>query len=202
MDRQTFQLLEASVQEADDAWHSGNRQQAWERYRDILRQRLEQVGYNPAALTAADLTVIERWADLSIAFGRAHDADHLLTLAANGYRRIGSTYWFDLITLKRIHLCFGRHTPLGARELFRELHPPFDDIESKSATHGFMRRMESSYFYDTDDEPRLVLFQNFYLQLGRLLLYLGKYQAALEVLEHGGEIASGLSGATSRNAAL
>jgi CHAT domain-containing protein len=202
MDRHTFELLEAWVQEAEDAWRSGNRQQAWERYRSILRQRLEQVGYNPAALTAADLTIVERWADLSIPFGRVHDADNLLILAANGYRRIGSHYWFDLITLKRIHLCFGRHAPLDARELFRDLHPPFDDIESKSATHGFMQQMESSYLNDTEDEPRLVLFENFYLQLGRLLLYLGKYQAAIEVLEHGCEIASAPSGATSRNAAL
>src|SRR5215831_8182559 len=114
MDRHTFELLEARVQEAEDAWRSGNRQQAWECYRSILRQRLEQVGYNFAALTAADLWIVERWADISIPFGRVHDADHLLTLAANGYRRIGSNYGFDLITLKRIHLCFGRHAPLEA----------------------------------------------------------------------------------------
>lgn len=202
MDRHTFELLETRVQEAEDAWRSGNRQQAWERYRSILSQRLEQVGYNPAALTAADLTIVERLADLSIPFGRVHDADDLLSLAANGYCRIDSNYWFDLITLKRIHLCFGRHAPLEARELFRDLHPPFDDIESKSATHGFMQQIESSYLHDTEDEPRLVLFENFYLQLGRLLLYLGKYPAAIEVLEHGSEIAPGPSGATSCNAAL
>lgn len=202
MDPRTFQLLEASVQQADDAWRSGNRQEAWDRYRGILRQRLEQVDYNPAALKAADLTVIERWADLSIAFGRGHDADHLLTLTANGYRRIGNHYWFDLITLKRIHLCFGRHAALEARELFRELHPPFNDIESKSATHGFMQSMESLYLHDTEDEPRLVLFQNLYLQLGRLLLYLGKYQAAIGILEHGSEMASAPGGSTPRNAAL
>ena len=53
MDRHTFELLEASVQEAEDAWRSGNRQQAWEHYRSILKRRLEQVGYNPATLTAA-----------------------------------------------------------------------------------------------------------------------------------------------------
>src|SRR5262249_51139509 len=130
------------------------------------------------------------------------DADHLLTLAANGYRRMGNNFWFDLITLKRIHLCFGRYAPLGARELFRELHAPFDDIESKSATHGFMQQMESSYVYDTQDEPRLVLFENFYLQLGRLLLCLGKYQAAIEVLEHGTEFASAPSRAASHSGPL
>ena len=202
MDRHTFELLEASVREAEDAWRSGNRQQSWERYRSILRQRFEQVGYNPASLTAADLTIIERLADLSIPFGRVQEADQLLTLAANGYRRKGSNYWFDLITLKRIHLCFGRHAPLESRELFRALHPPFDDVETKSAANGFMRQMESSYHQDTEDEPRLALFENFYLQLGRLLLYMGKHQPAIEVLEHGNGMACSANGTTSRNAAL
>jgi CHAT domain-containing protein len=199
MDPHTLELLDASVQEANDLWDSGNRQQAWERYRSILRQRLEQVGYNPAALVAADLTVIERWSDLSIAFGKTVDADRLLTLAANGYRRIGSNYWFDLVTLKRIELCFGRYAALEARELFQTLHPPFDNIESRSAADGFMRNMESSYLHDTEDEPRQVLFETFYLQLGRLLLYMGKYQAAIEVLERGIAMASAPGSAGSRS---
>ena len=200
MDRHSFDLLQSAVQQAEEQWRSGHAKSSLLSYCDIFSQRWAQLTHNPDALTAADLTILERIADLSLPFGLARQAASLLESAADGYARLHNPYWHDLITLKRIHLCFGEHQPLRARELFRDLHSPLDAIETLSLSPRFFAELEASYTRDTDAEPRRTLLTEFYLQLGRLLLYLGRYDAAILALQQGRDFSS--AGAGTHNAEL
>ena len=200
MDRHALELLQSAVQRADEQWRSGNAKSALLSYCDIFSQRWSQLGKNSAELTAADLRILEQIADLCVPFGLAEQSASLLESAAEGYGRLHNPYWHDLITLKRIHVCFSEHQPLRARELFRELHSPFDAVETTSLSPHFFAELETSYNRDTDAEPRRTLLTEFYLQVGGLLLYLGRYDAAISVLQRGREYSAG--GAETHNAEL
>src|SRR5580698_9783033 len=116
MDLLELDLLEEKVQKAEDRWRSGQWRPALELYCEIFLEQWRKLDGRSEALTAADLTILERIADLSAPIGFAQLAESVLAQVAQGYRRLGSQYWADLITLKRIHVAFANHDPFRARE--------------------------------------------------------------------------------------
>lgn len=180
---------------------AGDRKTALARYCSIFEQRWRSVGSTATRLIAADLTVIERIAEISLPFGCAAQADQLFGAAAEGNLRLNNRYWFDLLTLKRIHLAVGSQSLLRARQLLEELRPSFGNLEEISSDSGGFSRLENSYGQTRDDE-RAALFSALYLQMGRLQLGLGLTAGAVRAFERGLIHARALSGLGSRTEEL
>src|ERR1700756_4837199 len=162
MDLLEIQLLEEKVQKAEDRWLAGRWRPALELYCDIFLERWSKIGGHSDNLTAADLTILERIADLSAPIGFAHLAESVLADVAQGYRRLHSQYWSDLITLKRIHVAFANHDPLRARELFRDMGGTLAGIEDAPLTETTFAIWERSYPRSRPAEDLRLVFTNFY----------------------------------------
>jgi CHAT domain-containing protein len=189
MDLRELELLETKVQEAEDSWRTGDWRQALAIYCRVFSERWGQLEHHTDELSAADLTILERIADLSVPFGNADAADKLLEVAAQGYRRLDSQYWSDLITLKRIHVAFTNHDPFQARLLFQNLSGPLAGIEDAPMIEAAFLEWERAYPRSRARNDLPVLFTNFYLQLGRLLTFMGRYRFALAAFRRGRELA-------------
>jgi CHAT domain-containing protein len=188
MDLLELDLLEEKVQKAEERWRSGQWRPALELYCEIFLEQWRKLDGRSEALTAADLTILERIADLSAPIGFAQLAESVLAQVAQGYRRLGSQYWADLITLKRIHVAFANHDPFRARELFRELGGTLAGIEDAALTETAFSQWENGYPASPGQDLRL-LCTNFYLQLARLLMLLGRYRFARATSNRGRELA-------------
>src|SRR5579864_5446901 len=187
MDLLELDLLDEKVQKAEDRWRSGRWRQALELYCEIFLERWRRLEGRSEGLTAADLTVLERIADLSAPIGFAELAEGVLAQVTQGYLRLGSQYWADLITLKRIHVAFANHDPFRARELFRQLGGTLGGIEDSPLTEMSFPQWEKGYPESRPGHDLRLLFANFYLQLARLLILLGRYRFALVTLNRGRE---------------
>ncbi len=188
-----FAQLEAGVQEAQDLLRSGDARGALARYCAIFEKRWREAGNTTSRLIAADLTVIECIAEISLPYGCAAQADTLFRTAAEGYLRLNSRYWFDLLTLKRVHVALGNGQILGARELLRAMEPSFGKLEEISSEAGEFSRLEGGYQWSRDNGERAALFSALYLQVGRLQLSLGMGGAAVRAFERGLQFARELS---------
>ncbi|WP_263376501.1 CHAT domain-containing protein [Granulicella aggregans] len=180
----TIERLEAEVQIAEDQLRAGDFRTSLTTYCEVFERRWASLGSSDR-LTAADLTVLERIAELSLPFGLARQADALFDTAAQGYLRLGSRYWFDYITLKRVHLAFGSNAVLRARELLRGIDPVLGDMDGISFDRAGQQAFEASYRSSIDQQERETFFANLYLQMGRLCLALGLYTEAAQALECG-----------------
>ena len=181
----TITALEAEAVKAEDLWRSGNWRGALDAYCALFNRRWGYLQGRAESLAAADLTILERIADLAAPFGRYKEADRLLEIAASGYARLGSPYWSDYATLKRIHLAFSNDLPYEARLLFQSMHSTLGDVERLPLTSEGFARWESAYRPAGDEEKRKVFFAPAYLELGRMLMLLGKQGSALAALRQG-----------------
>src|SRR5271165_1269905 len=198
----TIELLEAEVQRAEDQLHEGNAKLALDSYCAIFQDRWWGLGSRADLLTAADLTVLERIAEISIPFGFTAQADKLFAAAANGYLRLGSRYWFDYVTLKRVHMAFSNNAVFDARELLKTMRPSLGDLESLSLDSDSLALLETQYTATRDLLQRQALFANLYLQLGRLAIALGSYAGAVAAAQRGLEYAGTHAPLNARSAHL
>jgi CHAT domain-containing protein len=182
---ETIERLEREVQRAEDQCRAGNTRAALESYCRIFQDRWSTLGGRVEALWHADLLVIERLAEISLPFGKAAQADTLFLTAAEGYMRLGLRYWFDYLTLKRVHLALSGNDVSRARDLLRELQPSAGDLEALALEPNRFEAWEASYTGSRDPSERQTLFANLYLQLGRIAMVLGRYGGAIAALERG-----------------
>ncbi|HEU4710820.1 MAG TPA: CHAT domain-containing protein [Pyrinomonadaceae bacterium] len=179
--------LEFYVRQAEKARRAGNFSQALDQYLIILTQRLSALnGEASSDLTAADLVITERAAELAILFGHYKGADNLLAGMASTLESALNFFSADFITVKRIHLapCFGQLPHV--MELLKTISRRIGDVESVPDTNEGLRKWENSCCWDrTTPRDRMVIFSQLYLVLGWLLTSLGQYNQALLLLNRG-----------------
>lgn len=177
--------IEVDFKRAEEARRSGNFKRAFAGYLTILTSRIRVVG-EPSNLTAADMVVLERAAELATLFGYDKGADDLLAGMASLLESAQNFFGADYATVKRIHLAlsFGRLT--NASQLLRGMSSRIGDIEAHSLTDTDLDAWETRcHWNDTTAEDRAVMFSRLYLIFGWLLSSLGQYQAALLMLQRG-----------------
>jgi hypothetical protein len=181
-----FAALEAGVRRAEEQWRQGDLTAALHSYTDLLAQRLASGQEAVATLTAADLVVIERLADLAVPLGYAQAADDLLTSMVALNERAGNRYGADYASLKRIHLALGCGRLRDAYALLQAMQPGIGDLQSIEFSPSGLAQWEARRSWPgTSRADRAVLFSRLYLEMGRLLAALGQYGDALVALERG-----------------
>jgi CHAT domain-containing protein len=181
----SIDALETRARKVEGLWREGNWRGALDGYCALFRERWNSLAENGESLTAADLTILERIADLAVPFGQYKAADQLLETAVKGYDRLGGTFWADLVTIKRVQLAFSNLLPYEARIILGTRRATLGDVETMEFTAEGFTRWESSYRQAPDTENKSLLFSHLYLVLGRLLMQLGLYRSALEAFDRG-----------------
>lgn len=189
------------MQEAENNWQRGDFAVAFAQYQSLLRERLLAGGCKSAlaTLTAADMVIIERTADLAILFGYTEAADNLLAGMMMLNQQAGNRYGADYIMLKRINLALQRGLLREADELLQTM----SDIQAIRFTPAGLAHWESQpHWSGADQADRIVLLSRLYLVMGQLLASLGQYGDALAALERGLFHAGPTSPALAQQAAL
>ncbi len=177
--------IDGDFRRAEEARRSGNFKVAFNGYLAILTRRIRVVR-ELSNLTAADMVVLERAAELAVLFGYDQAADDLLAGMASLLESAQNFFGADYATVKRIHLAlsFGRLT--DARQLLRGMSSRIGDIEELSLTDTELDSWETHcYWSGAIAEDRAVMFSRLYLIFGWLLASLGQYQAAHLMLRRG-----------------
>ena len=186
MSVRSFAALEAAVQAAEEQWRRGDLVGALHSYTDILMQRLAGTSQALMSLTAADMVIIERLANLAVPCGHVEAADALLASMVALSERAGNRYAADYAALQRIPLALGRgqlHTAYGFHEA---MQPSLGDLHSVPFSAFALPHWETErHWPGASHEDRVVLFSRLYLAMGKLLAALGQYGEALVALERG-----------------
>lgn len=189
------ECLQDGVHQAESYWRRGECDRAFETYRSLLAQRLASLtdrGLSADELSAADLLVIERLADLAVPFGRFQAADELLAGMASLCERAGNRLAADYASVKRLRLLTGRGLLLAAVQQLRSMAPSFGDVDAIAFTRDGLVRWEVERDWPrATPADRAVLFTAFHLEVGRLLAALGQYGDALGAYERGLHHAAG-----------
>ena len=203
--------LEADVRSAERRWAAGDWGGALDAYREIVRRRVVAHGYGhgdgaslAASLSAADLVVIERLAELCVPFGYLSAADDLLSVIAQTAAAAGNRFAADFAGVKRMHLALSRGDFDAAAALLGELGaalgdrgepvtaadepdgPPADPLGDPSADlPSWERAYAGGRWPAADTGQRRVFFSQFHFQAGRWFASHGRYGAALRLLARG-----------------
>jgi len=181
----SIEALEIEVHKVESLWRAGDWRGTLDGYCSLFKDRWNHLNGNADSLTAADLAILERIADLAVPFGQYKWADQLLEIATRGYSRLGSAFWADYSTVKRAHLAFSNSLPYEARILLATRRATLGDFEALEFTQEGFIRWETSYQAAPDSESKTLLFSQLYIVLGRLLMHLGLYGSALTALVRG-----------------
>ena len=169
----SFQEFSSGVAEAENFWSVGDWQRARDTYSELLYRRLS----DGAPLSANELLVAERLADLAAPFGDFADADTLYAAVAAAYENQGASERSDAAILKRAHLALASDRLDDAASLLRSLEPRIGTLEAIEFTPDGMRAFELRVRWRGSYRP-LALVQ-FYLQGGRTLAGFGQFTAAV-----------------------
>ena len=177
----THQALEAAVQRAEDHWRRGAWTAALDAYAEILTRRLAL----KVELTAADLVVVDRVADLASLFGQSEAADNLLAGSVSLLRAAGNQNGANYTLLKRVDLALGRGKWENALGQLRELEPVVGPL-TEIPLAGDLSAWEKTCAWPGASAPdRSLLFTLLYLCLGRVLTMLGQYGQAQAAVRRG-----------------
>jgi hypothetical protein len=178
-----FADFRAAVADAEELWRGGSGLQAKRAYSELVSRRLEELGYQAAALTEADLLVIERLADLAVPFGEVDAADDLLATLERAYRQRGPAWRADQAAIKRLHLALGAGRLHDAVGLLRGLGESLGPIEDLGTSDVELARFEAASPWPPETRPALLA--QLYLELGQMLAALGQHRGALALLARG-----------------
>jgi CHAT domain-containing protein len=179
--------MESAFRQAEKARRAGNFSQALDQYLIILADRLSALKDDSSSvLSAADLVVTERAAELAILFGHYKGADNLLAGMASSLESALNSFSADFITVKRIHLALSFGQLCRARKLLKGMSHRIGDVESSTfAQHGLEAWESSCRWNRNTPRDRAVIFSQLYLVLGWLATSLGQYHLALSMLDRG-----------------
>ncbi len=181
--------LEEAFRRAEDARSRGDWAEAFDGFFELLRERvaLSPHGSRQAVWPKSiDLVILERLAGLAILFGYFEPSDALLEAMAMLCERAGNTYAADYTTLKRIHLALDRGSLGRALKLLGEMAPRIGEFGSIQITNSGLDKWEvGGLWLGIDRSGRRVLFAMLYLEIGRLLAGLGRYEDSRTMLSRG-----------------
>jgi len=181
--------LETIFQLAEMHRQTGDYAAALLLYQKIMTLRLSNVHEQQKitdALTAADIVIMERLADLTVLFGNTKAADSIYESMAELGRQAGNLYLADYTQLKRIHLALGSGYLHSAYDLLRTLGYRIGNVDAIEFTPQGLLLWEARIEWpNTTRDDRGVLFSQLYLTMGWLLVALGQYVESLNSLERG-----------------
>lgn len=188
MNPETFEKVQAAFSAAEELRRRGDYNAALDGYVAILASRLGQIlgGGRLSELTAADLTIIERAADLAALLRYSGAADGLLDAMVTQMEQVGNYVGADFAALKRIHLSLGCGRLDDADRLLRAMSPRIGDIDDIVFDPAELTRWESGRWWPgANAADRAVLFSRLYHVMGWLLAGLGQYASALCAFRQG-----------------
>ena len=178
--RNSQSALEAAVEAAELKRSRGDLAGAYVDYQAIVAERLG------GEYGAADLSLLQSLADLATLCGDFQAADDLLVALVGLCQQAQNLHRADFARLKRIHLALDRGHLRQASALFEQMCDRIGPIQAIELTaQGLLVWEARCRWPNTDETDRTVLFVLLYLEMGRLLIVLGQYRDALEVLNRG-----------------
>jgi CHAT domain-containing protein len=137
-------------------------------------------------LTAADLVLLERAAELAVLFGYDEAADNLLASMTSALERARNWFGADYALLKRIHLALSFGRLAAARQLLRAMQPRIGRLEAINFSEAGLNNWEAKCVWaDATPADHIVIFSRLYLIIGWLLMAVGRYRDALLALKRG-----------------
>jgi len=188
MSLDTFEEIQAAFDEAEERRRRGEYAAALDDYVGILTVRLGQIlsGGRLSELTAADLTIIERAADLAALLSLPDAADDLLGAMVTQLEGVGNYVGADYAALKRIHLWLGCGRLDAACRLLRAMKVRIGEIDNIVFEPAALARWESERNWPgANADDCAVLFSRLYHVMGWLLAGLGQYASALCAFRQG-----------------
>jgi hypothetical protein len=188
MNFDTFEEIQAAFSAAEELRRGGEYDAALDGYVAILEARLSQMfgGGGLPELTAADLTIVERTADLAALLGYRDAADDLLCGMTTQLEQVGNYVGADYAAVKRVHLSLGCGRLDAADRLLRSMSPRLGDIDDIVFSPADLARWESERSWPgASAADRAALLSRLYHVLGWLLADLGQYASALCAFRQG-----------------
>jgi hypothetical protein len=194
MNLDTFEEIQAAFSAAEGLRLRGEYGAALDDYVDILVARLGQIltGGRLSELTAADLVITERAADLAALLRFPDAADDLLDAMAIQLRKVGNHVGADYAALKRIHLSLACGRTDKADCLLRAMSPTIGGVDDIVFDPAGLARWESERIWPgASAADRAVLLSRLYHVMGWLRACLGQYASALNAFRQGLKHAAG-----------
>lgn len=184
----TFEDVQAAFSAVEELRKKGRLAGALDGYIEIIEARMENLvgGGDATELSAADLTILERTAELAALFGHHEAADDLLAAMADQLEQVENYVGSDYTTLKRTHLALGCGRLRDADSLLRAMRPRIGELDDIIFSASGLARWEAERKWPgANDDDRAVLLSRLYHVMGWLLADLGQYESALRALERG-----------------
>jgi hypothetical protein len=172
--------LEDQVNLANADWAAGRYSVAFFRYLDLATLRLRQAG-RAAALTAADLVVLERLAGMATLFGHVERADSILATMTELTSAAGNVSGSRYLELHRLHLALSTGRMEAVREILatmekRWLGPLANMVITPTGLATWERGLATP---GGRPEDRTVLLIRLHFALGWSLAANGQYRDSL-----------------------
>jgi hypothetical protein len=182
----SFAALEAGVQAGEDAFRAGRYRDALQLYCQLLAGRLRSGNGGTSHLSAADLVVVERVAELATLFGLFDAADDLLQGVVELARGAGNDLAADYTLLKRTEISLAKGLVSDAMSQLQELRPRIGDIAAIDISPSGLLRWEGSVAWNRFAQgERTTLLTRTYHVMGQILVSLGQYRQGIVVLDRG-----------------
>jgi CHAT domain-containing protein len=182
----SVRALDDAVQAAEDLLRDGRHREAMQAYLRLLDRRLTEWLEAGAQAKVTDLVVIERTAELASLFALVGAADDLLNAMAQLCRDAGNDMAADYAQLKRAEMLLGHDRVRAAFDVLCTLAPRIGNIEEISIDHAGLSDWERGTAWRLlAPEDRSVLLTRSYALMGHLLLALGRYNDALQMIARG-----------------
>lgn len=183
--------IEAAINRAERLFASGDLEAALTAYLDILCARIDSSPAPPLATMDSDepLTfVTHRCADLALLCGRASAASKLFEALHLALVESGDRYFADMVAIKRWHIGTSQGDRGTIRAALAEIESstgPFEAIEfSPTGLDRFESHCERACDWPDDTgSAKATFFASFLLEAGRLHIWLGLFQRAIQALQ-------------------
>jgi CHAT domain-containing protein/tetratricopeptide (TPR) repeat protein len=193
----SFAEFESEVRCAEDEVAAAQWRRAFVRYGNVFRRRLEDLRFQPDALTETDLLVLDRIADVAVPIGETAAADLLYSVAADIYRGTRGER-FTLSTIKRVHIALASDRFDDALRLAQETEVTLGPLAEIECTDEGLIEWERRRPWDP--QAAAPLESQIYLVLGRVLAGAGQFDHASAMFRRGLAVATGDRTAAAREA--
>jgi CHAT domain-containing protein len=174
--------LTDAIEAAEQLWKKGELAAAFDAYHEGIQLSLQSTG----GRSAADLVVLERFADLAVLVGRTDSALWALSVMADLCAAGGNEYGEDYATLKAVLVAHQGGQVAHARGLMYSRTERFGNLDAIRFESASLDGWEATVDWPaTDADDRAVMFALFYLAASRLTAMLGQYADAMQAARRG-----------------
>src|SRR4051812_38098845 len=171
-----------ALEAAEQLWKNGELAAAFEAYERGIHISLQATGRH----SAADVVVLERFADLSVLLGHMAAAIWALSVMSDLCAAAGNGYGDDYATLKAALVAHQDGQVSHALGLMYSRAERFGEIDAIQFEPEWLDRWEAAVQWPaTDADDRAVMFALFYLAASRLSATLGQYGDAMQAARRG-----------------